>query len=871
MPLDAGQTLAHYEILGPLGAGAMGEVYRGRDTRLEREVAIKVLPEEFAQDEERLQRFAREAKSLASLHHTHVAGIFGLEEQDDVCFLALELVPGEDLATRLARGPLPVDEAIDICRQIAEGMEAAHEAGVVHRDLKPANVRITPDGIAKVLDFGLAKPASPDGGESGASTAKTDSFLMTREGVVLGTPTYMSPEQARGRQVDRRTDIWAFGCVLYECLTGKRIFAGDSLTDVLSCILKEEPDWSALPPVPVRVRELLQRTLTKDPRRRLRDMGEARVALELAAGEPIGSPEPAGTSGVRPRTYAAAAAIGATLLAVGFALGSGSSGAIGFIERIVPPVHAQVHTFEPSDNARAHQISPDGASFAWFDDEGIWIRPLDETEATLLVAGKVDQFRWSPDSQEVAFLRELATWRVSATGGRPESISGGDVTGWTYWNWLRDGRLVYGTATRVWTVSPEDGQQEVLLELEGNPASTHWHLIEPLPDGRILGMLHELTDQLHKIELFSEDGRTTVFEAPGVQFQGMVWTDANLLVYAAETDDGTSIWSIPLSLDEGRPLGDARVHLRDADQPSIARDGTLAYVKIESRSGDEQLAWLDLEEPEPSFLGEPQQNLREASLSRDGKQIAFISGNLARATVSVHDLDRGLSTPVAQREGLIITPVWMHDGRLAVSSFDPPGAFAYSPAGRGEAEHVSEELLFGISPDGQYYWVGKPGFDFDTVVSRVVGPGPDGEELDFFRAEHDDRLEAFSPDGKWMLYSSKSSGTRQMYLASFPPTDGDARPVCVGDPQGAWFRMDMTAIYYVAANPDTRVETIHRVTLSLHPEVALGTPEEVRELEPDVKVTDYDGDRRFLVISGQGRGTRRAFVYTDWLERARRR
>jgi serine/threonine protein kinase len=281
MSLTTGQTLSFYEILGPLGVGGMGEVYLAKDTRLEREVAIKVLPEELADDEERLRRFEREAKTLASLNHLNVAGIHGIDQVQDTCFLAMELVPGEDLEQRVKRGALPLDEALDVCRQIAEGLEAAHEAGVIHRDLKPANVRITPDGVVKILDFGLAKPMySKASGDSSSGVAEHDSFLMTEEGVVLGTPTYMSPEQARGKPVDRRTDIWAFGCVLFECLTGQRAFVGGSLTDILAAIVREDPDLSLLPRVPASVRTLLVRCLTKDPRARLRDIGEARVLLQ---------------------------------------------------------------------------------------------------------------------------------------------------------------------------------------------------------------------------------------------------------------------------------------------------------------------------------------------------------------------------------------------------------------------------------------------------------------------------------------------------------------------------------------------------------------------------------------------------------------
>ncbi|MBK7644801.1 MAG: serine/threonine protein kinase [Planctomycetes bacterium] len=280
MPLDSGSTLAHYTILAPLGAGAMGEVYRAKDSRLGREVAIKVLPEHFADDEERLRRFEREAKSLATVNHPNVAQIFGVDQVGDTCFLVLELVLGETLEERLKRGALPLAETLDICKQLAEGLEAAHEAGVIHRDLKPANIRLTPEGKVKVLDFGLAKPANE--GQSGSST---DSVLSTEAGRLLGTPTYMAPEQARGKSIDKRVDIWAFGCVLYECLTAKRAFAGETLTDVFAAVIEREPDWTKLPAAtPARVRELLARCLEKDLANRQRGAGDA---LDLrAAREP---------------------------------------------------------------------------------------------------------------------------------------------------------------------------------------------------------------------------------------------------------------------------------------------------------------------------------------------------------------------------------------------------------------------------------------------------------------------------------------------------------------------------------------------------------------------------------------------------------
>src|SRR5262245_55140600 len=283
MTLSPGTRLGSYEVLSHLGAGGMGEVYRARDSRLGRDVAIKTLTEEFAEDAERLSRFEREARVLASLTHSNIAAIYGVEEVDERRYLVLEFVDGETLAQRLARGPLPVDEAIDVCRDIAAGLEAAHESGIVHRDLKPGNVIITPSGQVKVLDFGLATAsgASASGSNPNLTHSPTLTNQHTRAGVILGTAAYMSPEQARGRTLDRRTDIWSFGCVLYECLTGKPMFQGETVSDLIARILEREPDWSALPAnTPPRVRELLKKCLRKDPRERLRDIGDARLELQ---------------------------------------------------------------------------------------------------------------------------------------------------------------------------------------------------------------------------------------------------------------------------------------------------------------------------------------------------------------------------------------------------------------------------------------------------------------------------------------------------------------------------------------------------------------------------------------------------------------
>jgi Tol biopolymer transport system component len=397
MTLPAGQTLSFYAILGPLGAGAMGEVYRARDTRLGREVALKVLPERFADDEERLRRFEREAQALAALQHPNIAAIFGIDQVEGTCFMAMELVPGEDLAARLARGALPVADALDVCRQVAEGLEAAHEAGVFHRDLKPANVIVTPHGTAKVLDFGLAKPCSA-AAEPGSST---DAVFSTEAGRVLGTPTYMAPEQARGKPVDKRVDLWAFGCVLFECLTGRRTFAGETVSDVLAAVLEREPDWSRLPAAtPAHVRALLGRCLEKDPRMRLRDAGEARVALARGAASPAGAERSRGSRS------ALVAAIALVLGGAGLWAGSWLTESSAGPTRIVQRRLTEIVGLEEMP-----AVSPDGGKVAFLSRVNgrrqVFLRSLATGTWKQLTQGDVDHSfpRWA-DANWLVYFQE---------------------------------------------------------------------------------------------------------------------------------------------------------------------------------------------------------------------------------------------------------------------------------------------------------------------------------------------------------------------------------------------------------------------------------------------------------------------------------
>jgi len=407
MPIQSGTHLGPYEILSAIGAGGMGEVYRARDPKLGRDVAIKVLPEAFADDPARMARFQREAKVLASLDHPNIATIHGLEESGGTRALVMQLVEGPTLADRIKQGPIPVEEAIRIARQIADALEYAHERGIIHRDLKPANVKVTNDDAVKVLDFGLAKALEGDPASIDISTSPTISRMATQQGVLLGTAAYMSPEQAKAKPVDRRADIWAFGCVLYEMLTGKQVFTGETVTDTLASLIKEEPDWKALPAaIPMKVRVLLQRCLQKDPKQRLRDIGDARISLdEVLSGVPEAAPGVA----IGLKAWWLWAMFGAAgLLLVAVVL-------LAFLYFRQQPPASHITRFEipvPEKMSVAPfvAISPDGTKLAFIaTGEGgpsrLWVRSLETMEARPLdgTEGGTGWPIWSPDSRFIVF------------------------------------------------------------------------------------------------------------------------------------------------------------------------------------------------------------------------------------------------------------------------------------------------------------------------------------------------------------------------------------------------------------------------------------------------------------------------------------
>ena len=493
MPLSSGTKLGPYEVLAPIGKGGMGEVYKAKDTRLDRTVAIKVLPAEFAFDRERLARFEREAKLLASLNHPNIASVHGFEESDGVKALVLELVEGPTLAERISRGPIPVDEAVAIAKQIAEALEAGHEAGVIHRDLKPSNVKVKEDGRVKVLDYGLAKALEGEGA-GGADSELSQSPTLTRQGtqvgVILGTAAYMSPEQAKGKRVDKRADIWAFGAVTYEMLTGKRAFAGEDISDTLAAVLKTEPEWKALPAeTPVELRRILLRCLEKDPRKRIRDVGDVRLELERLGGSTEDAPQPA--TGQLRRGCLAAPALGAAILAAvlaggGFAVGLRSRAperAVVRFEIALPEGHSL-----PNNLRGALAIALDDHAIAFGAHDGttarLYLKARDRADVQPIAGTEraADPF-FSPDGRWLGFFADGKLKKVSLADGTVVDLTAAaDSTGA---DWAPDGTIVFppGVSTGLVRVSSEGGATRPLTTRDAAAGEAGHIWPDVLPDG----------------------------------------------------------------------------------------------------------------------------------------------------------------------------------------------------------------------------------------------------------------------------------------------------------------------------------------------------------------------------------------------------
>ena len=802
MPPLPGSKLLHYELLAPLGAGAMGEVYRARDTKLGREVAIKVLPPHFAEDAERLKRFGREATTLASLNHPNVAQIFGVDEVDGLCFLVLELVPGESLEERLKRGPLPIAEAIDVGRQIAEGLEAAHEAGVIHRDLKPANVRLTPDGKVKVLDFGLAKPAR----EAGDTKSSTDSVLSTEAGRLLGTPTSMAPEQARGKAIDRRVDLWAFGCVLYECLTAQRAFAGESLTDVLAAVIEREPDLEKLPAAtPPRVRALIERCLRKDARTRLQAIGEARIVL--ASAEALRDTElalesgGADSSGGRGRRRVLLPWIAGATIAL---LGATSPfwARRGAPEPSAAPARAPVVRFTlappPGCKLTANlarrtnlAVSPSGDRIVFAAERGaqsvLCLREIGRLEARVLPhteGGSNPCF--SPDGRWIAFLAESTLQKMPADGGPTQTVSAAAVDQGLAWT--EDGSIVWcDGSSGAWRVSASGGSP-VLFARSGPGVKT----IEG--ETTVLGLLSPTvvpgasyllacawdgltTENYYLVSISLADGtmRTVLRAATEPRLLA-----PDLLLFTR----GSTVMTVGFDRERGVTVGEATVALEPvrtdlwADSACIAAStsGAFAYIPGGRLGSGRRLIGVEESGQSSPLLDGTDNFYSEPVVSPDGRR-AVLATLRKKVELWVLDLERRTLSALSSR-GENYSPAWSSDGTSILTAYtEATGetSLARWPAEGGEPEIVAPRVGSACFPqqelpDGS-----------GLLVRRYVGDAVGDDNLEIYhyadrsfvpvRNRPADELMGFiSPDGQWLVYCSDESGRRQVYVG---PLRGD--------------------------------------------------------------------------------------------------
>jgi len=805
MALDSGTILGSYRILGPIGAGAMGEVYRARDTRLGRDVAIKVLPEHFAGDDERLKRFEREARSLASLNHPNIAQIHGVDQVGDTRFLVLELVEGESIEDRLTRGPLPMDEALDVARQIALGLEAAHEAGVIHRDSKPANVRLTPDGRVKVLDFGLAKPARGGSGEPGSSSTN-DSVFSTEAGRLLGTPTYMAPEQARDRPIDRRVDIWALGCVLYECLSGRRAFDGETLSDVLAAVLEKEPDWSRLPAsTPPRVRELIERCLTKDPRERLRDAGDARLEISRAAR---GDDAPPGVVAAQPRSLHAAAC---------FAAGAILAGAAVWLASMPAPARpAPVTRFAltgiglPIDAFQGLALSPDGRRLVYRargEDgrERLHLRSFGSSAVRVLpdTEGGFLPF-FSPDGERVGFFA-LGVLKIVAVSSGISSTIADLPQGFSGAAWLPDDTIVFaGASSRRLGRVAASGGETVYIDIHGTNEGDIVTSPSALPGGSAIlcASSNGATFDVAVIDLASrtstviaENGFTPTFSVSGhvVYQQG---SSGPLMALPFDPDQRESAGpAFPVVTDVG-----SRVSYQ-VRMFALASDGTLAYVPRSALLDSGALVWMD-RHGQSTPIAEIGRIIDMPRVSGDGKRIAFRTP-APSCDIWVHDLDRGVTARVTHEgdsHGICWSP---DDTRLAFARLEkPPGWTVFEAAadGSGRLEPLSPPTLqhafvSSYSTDGKYILVGtSPESGSDVALVETM----DRSTRPLLHSRFEERAAVFSPDGRRIAYVSDESGREEVYVQPFPAldarvkisTDGGADPVWSRDGKELFFRWD---------------------------------------------------------------------------------
>jgi len=806
LALTPGIRLGVYEIITPIGEGGMGQVFRARDTKLDRDVAIKILPEAFAHDADRLARFTREAKTLASLNHPHIAAIYGLEESGGVTALVMELVQGDDLSQRMARGAIPTDEALPIAKQIAEALEAAHEQGIVHRDLKPSNIKVRPDGTVKVLDFGLAKPMEPtDGSSPHRSMSPTiTSPALTQAGIVLGTAAYMAPEQAKGRPVDKRSDVWAFGVVLLEMLRGQRLFVGETSSDILADVLRAPIDFSRLPPdTPRTIQALLRRCLNRDVKNRLRDIGEARIAIDEALTAPDQRPDvPSERRRTIPWVIAGVALVVSAAVVLQWKPWRGPTTR----DKPLIRLDASLGPDALGTDVTTVAISPDGTRVV-FPIRGADGKPrlgsrlLGQAVVTPLAGteGGVTPF-FSPDSQSIGFVANNKLKTVTLGGGLPVVVS--DVTTFRGASWGEHGEIIVslfttgglqgipvagGTPHEVTRLAPNQFLHTQPQVLPGGHAAlfTASSSVVSLEDATIQAVtLDESSGKAGVVTTILSPGHSAHYLATSGSTGDLVYLNRGVLYAVAFDPARLQIRGTPVPILDD--LADAS--RLDVDPFSVSRDGTLVYRSGTPVDSGWPVLWLDKSgktEPLVKAAGV----YSYPSFSPDGRRLALVADTGKGQEIYVQDTQRDTLTRVTFTGSQKRAPVWSPDGlHLAFSSAGPPTEhLAWIRAdGSGEAQVIIEtptrSSALAMSPDGKLlaYHDNKSDGDTDIWTLPLDTTDPEhpkpGKPAQFVATPAREAGPAFSPDGRYVAYFSNESGRYEIYVKPRPGADGKPGP-----------------------------------------------------------------------------------------------
>ncbi len=878
-----GKTLGHYRVGEQLGRGGMGEVWVADDLNLNRKVALKFLPEAFAGDPERMARFEREAKLLASLNHPNIAAIYGLEQAEGKRFIVMELVEGETLAQRISKRALPIDEALAICKQIAEGLEAAHEKGVIHRDLKPANVMITADDKVKILDFGLAKALSDEAPAVDSSQSPTLTEAMTRPGVILGTAAYMSPEQAKGKSVDKRADIWAFGCILYECLTGKRAFEGETVTETLAAVLTREVQWEALPEnTPPSIRLVLRHTLERDTNRRFRDASDARALMD-AAEAPAAVNQP-GSASIWSLLRRVLPIVTAFLLLLSALTGIAvwhwkpASGAkpVSRLSVSLPPEQRFWNQFP------LLAVSPDGTKLAYVAMQGgkrqIYLRPIDSYDAAPIAGTEqaTGPF-FSPDGQWLGFYISGRLLKISVQGGNPLPLADASafVTGAS---WGEDGSIICAPAygmKGLMQVSETGGSLNPVASKDAASEALRWPQFLPGGQAILFTAWRRNVEDARIMVRSLKTGKEKILIEGGTDGR---YVPTGHLVYARRG----SLYAVrfdPERLEvQGTPepvLQGIMQSIEGVAHYAFSSQGTLAYIRGSVGGAEERdMVWVDRSGKEQP-IGVPQRPYYVPHLSPDGKRIALVIQGINDEIWTYDIPDRKFNRLTFK--GQNINPVWTPDGKRIVFRSDLGGngrlnLFWLPADGSGGAERLtvsdSNDSPHAFSPDGKSLIFSRvhPTSGSDLWILPL---GSKEKPFQLLATRFSEWFSAFSPDGRWFSYSSDESGQYEIYVRPFPGPGGVWQVSTNGGTYPIWARSG--ELFFRNGDKMMAVE------LQTTPAFKAGNPRTLFEAKfafADVNAHDVTADGKlFLIVkpSEKDQASAQIQVVLNWFEELKRK